>query len=417
MKVLLVSHAHPAFSIGGVEVASYTLFEALRQTPGVESHYLAGASPPLARHSDSPLMKLGRGPDETLYWQDDFDLFYLSKNNKTEHIDYLEPFLIDLAPDVVHVHHVLSFGIELIWSIRRALPKARIVMTLHEYLAICANNGQMVKTRDQKLCHRSSPWDCGACFPKAGPGNMMRRKLLITRAFEMVDRFICPSRFLLERYVEWGLPRSKMTVIENGLAQGPTAPPRRLPEPNAPRDRFGFFGQLNPYKGIKVLLDAVKLIPQTAWSAQGGVTIHGGGLERQPESFQREVHELLSKAGSRVRYAGPYVNSDLPKLFRDIDWTIVPSTWWENSPVIIQESFYHRRPVICSNIGGMTEKVHNTVDGIYFIVGQPHDLARCMLRAMNELHSWKSLQENIAPPRPIEFLCTRHIECYSLHNN
>jgi len=393
VKVLIVSHAHPAFSIGGVEVASYTLFDELRRTPGVQAHYLAGASPPLARHID-----FGRGPDETLYWQNDYELFFLSKNNKAEHLDYLEPFLSDLAPDIVHIHHILSFGVELIWSIRRALPRAAIVMTIHEYLAICANNGQMVKTRDATLCDKSSPWDCGACFPKAGPGNMARRKLLITRALEMVDQFICPSRFLLERYVDWGLPRNKMIVIENSLASAPPAPLRRLKEPNAPRDRFGFFGQLNPYKGVKVLLDAVKLIPNTEWSAEGGVTIHGGGLERQPESFQREMREMLSKAGPRVRYAGPYSNIELPKLMRDVDWTVVPSTWWENSPVVIQEAFRHKRPVICSNIGGMAEKVRHSVDGLHFDVGRPASLARCMSHAMRDATLWQRLSSGIKEP-------------------
>ena len=41
----------------------------------------------------------------------------------------------------------------------------------------------------------------------------------------------------------------------------------------------------------------------------------------------------------------------------EIDWVVVPSRWWENSPLVIQEAFMHGRPVICSGIGGMAEKV------------------------------------------------------------
>ena len=40
-----------------------------------------------------------------------------------------------------------------------------------------------------------------------------------------------------------------------------------------------------------------------------------------------------------------------------VDWVVVPSIWWENSPLVIQEAFGYGRPVICSDIGGMAEKV------------------------------------------------------------
>ena len=53
----------------------------------------------------------------------------------------------------------------------------------------------------------------------------------------------------------------------------------------------------------------------------------------------------------------------------EIDWVVVPSIWWENSPLVIQEAFLHGRPVICSDIGGMAEKVRHGVDGLHFRVG------------------------------------------------
>ena len=36
----------------------------------------------------------------------------------------------------------------------------------------------------------------------------------------------------------------------------------------------------------------------------------------------------------------------------------------------------HGRPVICSDIGGMAEKVTDGVDGLHFRGGDPEDLAR-----------------------------------------
>jgi glycosyltransferase involved in cell wall biosynthesis len=54
---------------------------------------------------------------------------------------------------------------------------------------------------------------------------------------------------------------------------------------------------------------------------------------------------------------------------------LVPSIWWENSPVVIQEALRNKRPVICSDIGGMAEKVRDGLDGFHFPVGNSIALA------------------------------------------
>ena len=77
-------------------------------------------------------------------------------------------------------------------------------------------------------------------------------------------------------------------------------------------------------------------------------------------------------------------------------YVITPSIWWENAPLVIQEAFQQRRPVICSDIGGMAEAVTNGHDGLHFRAGDPVDLARSMRRAINETGLWECLSSNIA---------------------
>jgi glycosyltransferase involved in cell wall biosynthesis len=57
------------------------------------------------------------------------------------------------------------------------------------------------------------------------------------------------------------------------------------------------------------------------------------------------------------------------------DWVVIPSIWWENSPVVIQEAALAGRPVLCSRIGGMAEKVQDGVTGLHFEAGSVADLA------------------------------------------
>ncbi len=40
-----------------------------------------------------------------------------------------------------------------------------------------------------------------------------------------------------------------------------------------------------------------------------------------------------------------------------MDWVVTPSIWWENAPLVIDEAFAQKRPVIASDMGGMAESV------------------------------------------------------------
>ncbi len=89
-------------------------------------------------------------------------------------------------------------------------------------------------------------------------------------------------------------------------------------------------------------------------------------------------------------------------LWRAVDWVVVPSIWWENSPLVIQEAFAHGRPVICSDIGGMAEKVTDLVDGLHFRAGDPLSLADTIAAATSMPGLWDQLSGGIAPVHSLE---------------
>ena len=395
MRVLVISHGHPAFSIGGAEVASHTLFRALNASPGVEAFFLSRAAPPMRRHAATPLMSLRQGEREVFLHTEVWDEFWLSNGGLGDLEGAFAAYLAHVRPDVVHFHHVIGLGLEAVALVRRLLPAARLVITFHEYLPICLNHGQMVKTGRFALCHAASPAACSGCFPQHSPAEMFGRERHVKDHLLLADAFVSPSRFLVDRYVAWGLPAARFHVIENGL-DGVPVPPRALP-PGGRRDRFGFFGQVTEFKGLHVLLDAVARVPDAVWG-DATLNVFGGNLEFQPEGFRTRFAALMERAGRRARFHGPYRPEDLPRLMAGVDWTVVPSIWWENSPVVIQEAFLHRRPPITSDIGGMAEKITDGKDGLHFRVGSPEDLVDRLTRALTEPGLWDRLAA--AAPRP-----------------
>jgi len=120
----------------------------------------------------------------------------------------------------------------------------------------------------------------------------------------------------------------------------------------------------------------------------------------------------VASAGRRVRFFGSYKSAELPRLMRDIDWVVVPSTWWENSPVVIQEAFLHGRPLITSDIGGMAEKVRHNVNGLHFRAGSAESLVDRMVEALRNREVWDRLRARI--PQPISHIAAaeQHLALY-----
>ncbi|MFO1188198.1 MAG: glycosyltransferase family 4 protein [Alphaproteobacteria bacterium] len=411
MRVLILSHGHPSFSIGGGEVASYNLHQGLNDLPDCESHYLARVGPPVKPHAGTPFLSLRQKARETLYYTNDYDYFRLSNRNVESLARDFSRYLRDVKPDIVHFHHILGYGVEAIHAVRRVVPKAAIVLTLHEYLSICNNHGQMVKLNGGQLCSRASPAECNGCFPNISAASFMKRELFLKSFYDQVDMFVSPSRFLVERYADWGLPRERLQMLENGLEIGEIAPPRPV-GPGGRRNRFAYFGQLNQFKGIRVLIEAVSRVPAKDWGSDSALYVFGGNIEKQPEAFQNEFRRYVQAAGRRVRFFGSYQAQDLPRLMQGIDWVVMPSTWWENSPVVIQEAYLHGRPLICSDIGGMAEKVKDGVTGLHFRAGSAESLVDRLVEVLRNPGLWDRLQGRIKRPLSAREAAMQHRALY-----
>ena len=335
-------------------------------------------SAPTSRASESripgtPFSSVNGDPNQYFVFTETehFDFFTLTSRDKSLYSQHLTNFLLAHRPDVVHLQHTHFIGLDLLSQIRRVLPDAAIVYTLHEFLPICHRDGQMVRTFSSELCAEASPRRCHECFPEISEQSFFLRERFVKGQFENVDRFIAPSAQLMEKYLEWGIEPDRIEVEEYGRL----APPVRAPEPEQSKapGNIGFFGQLSHFKGAKVMLEAMSLLER--------------GRRRPPLAARREPRAADRGVPGRVRgdarrrsaaaspSAAPTTHSELPKLMADLHWVVVPSIWWENSPLVIQEAFFHRRPVICSDVGGMAEKVSDGVDGIHFRVGDAFSLA------------------------------------------
>lgn len=401
-KVLYICHNHPALYPGGAETYALELYHGVRESIDFEPILLARCGPSSSgkshAHPGTPFSMVNGDPNQYFIHANtaDFDFFTLTGRNKDLFTTHYRNFLRAHRPDVVHFQHTHFVGLDLIRETHNTLPDAPMLYTLHEFLPICHRHGQMVRTTSELRCAEESPRRCHECFPEFSAQDFFLRKKLIQSHLELINLFIAPSEFLMNQFIEWGIPKSKIICEEYGRSTKSSPIDSKVGE-SSQRNRFAFFGQLSRFKGIDLLVRAMQLLADDEVDAH--LSIHGDNLQFQPGEFQKELRALIEKSESHVTYAGPYAQSELSSRMADVDWVIVPSIWWENSPLVIQEAFRHSKPVICSDIGGMAEKVKHNVNGLHFQAGDVRHLARILRHAAEEGATlWPRLRNGIVEP-------------------
>ena len=419
LKVLQLSLWHPELVRGGAQQIAYETFKALQQTPGVEPTFLAAVdrSVPAFYKAGARITGFDGRPGEYLFLSQDYDYLWHKVANPLLVAAYAD-FLAELQPDVVHFHHFMLFGIDFLTVTRKVLPKAKIVFTFHEFLSICAADGQMLRKTDQSLCTKASSARCHQCLPDQGPEHYFLREAWFKRHLECADVYTVPSRFMIERYASWGLPLEKLVHVTNGqpdYASGAKA--LEGPAPKS-RNRFGFFGQLVDNKGVWVILEAVHKL-----RAQGftdfAVEINGDNLKYASEKRRHEfeaflaAERLLPPEQQIATYNGAYSVDQLEQRMSRVDWCLVPSVWWEIFGLVISEAWMFGKPVIASNVGGPQERVRHEKDGLLFNVADSTSLAQTIQRASVEEGLWGSLVKGIRPIANSQAMAAGYLKVYS----
>ena len=417
MKVLLISLYHPELVRGGAQQVCYELFRGLKSRDGIEPVLLAAVDPSFKAlyKSGAQITGFDGRENEFIFLSRDYDYVWHKVSSFALARSYVE-FLELVRPDIIHFHHFLLLGIDLLTLSRRVLPNVKIVLTFHEFLSICDANGHMLRRFDQSLCSQASPVRCHQCFPERDPESFFVREMWFKKHLSTVDAFTVPSRFMIERYVSWGLDRSKISHVTNGQPDYSKGQVQPL-DKRAKRNRFGFFGQFVDNKGVWVLLQAVQQLRAEGFR-DFVLELNGGNLQYASESRRVEIETFLTEENELpmseriVTSNGLYSVDQLPQRMARVDWCIVPSVWWEIFGLVISEAWMFKRPVIASNVGGPGERIVHDKDGLLFDVADASSLAQTIRRACTEKGLWERLVKGITPPATEETMVDQYLTVY-----
>jgi glycosyltransferase involved in cell wall biosynthesis len=405
VKLLYLSNGYPPRQRAGTEVYTASIASAFaRAGHQVEvvcsGEWNAGAQPfngvTHEQESGVALTRLNlnwtTGPDPNRYLYD---------NPETEAV--LNQYLEQSSPDLVHITSCYTLSASAIRAVKRhRLP---LVVTLTDFWFLCPR--VTLLRSDGALCDgRTTPWECLRCllaqarvyrwparvFPEAlleaaltwvsrQPTLSRRRgfrglaldvgqrKKRLRSLLEEADCLIAPSRFVANVYRENGV-QCDIQVVPYGhdIGWAKDLPSRPVTTPVT----FGFIGRITPAKGVHVLTEALRHL-----SAALPLQVDVWGDVRQEPDYVRTLPDLDGHH-PRLRFRGDFGRDQMAEVFSQIDILVVPSVWYENSPLVVHEAFAAGKPVIASKLGGLTEAVTHGVNGLVFEPGDARALGACL---------------------------------------
>lgn len=396
MRILQIVHSLAPLTQAGTEIYTYNLSLELSKNHDV---HIFSRTCDLRQEEYAITRKASNGIEvyfinNTFKECNSFQMFY-----ENEAIDgKFATILSEINPDIVHIHHLVFLSTGLIKKIQEiGIP---IVFTLHDYWLMCPR--WHVLKKDYRSCEKFalSAFDgnCRNCLsemfsikrgakkaynfvkkilPEAlalwlkniylalcaplGKDNssiskLQQRTRQIRYLLDSVAVFLAPSEFIRNKYIEFGIPASKIQLSPYGLNTYLFNGPQKN---HSHKLRFAFIGTILPAKGPDILIKAFNRIKEQ--NAQ--LRIYGSlrsyvGFENYPHYLKRIVRN------KNIMFMGGFDNSQIASVFKEIDVLVVPSIWQENSPLVIQEATLAKTPVIASRIGGIPELVQDGVNGL-----------------------------------------------------
>lgn len=279
-----------------------------------------------------------------------------------EAVRKLERLLESFPADILHAHSVYH---HLSPSVLYAAKRAGIptVMTQHDLKLACPAykmlnaGGVCEKCRDGNLLNVLANRCIRDSFAASA---LVMVESAVHKAMKVypktVDRLLAPSRFYVEKLVEWGWDRERIRYVPNYVHATHFEPRFE------PGSYLLYFGRLAPEKGVGTLIEA-------AAAARRPLVIAGTG------PLEPELREQASRFGGDVSFVGYRSGNDLHVVIRDAFAVVLPSEWYENAPMSVLEAFALGKPVIGARMGGIPELIDDGITGFTFRSGDAADLA------------------------------------------
>lgn len=284
------------------------------------------------------------------------------------------------APDVVHIHNLYPLISPAILPVikKMGIP---MVMTIHNYRLLCPNGLFYTKGAICEKCTgMAKEFHCitnnceGSIFKSTGYAlrNFWARKKKYY--LDHVDAFLCLTQFQKNKMIINGYPVYKCKVLPSFYSKEIKDIEYNIQN----RKYVAFVGRISPEKGIPLLLQVARNLPEIAFQIAGNA---------RPDYLDQ------LNIPKNVIFKGMLNEENLTTLYSNARFLVMTSSCYEGFPMVLLEAMGHKLPVIAPNLAGNPEILEENVNGLLFQPGSERSLKAVIKKLWNDQELSKKLSK------------------------
>lgn len=269
--------------------------------------------------------------------------------------DGLRRYLRSERPDMLFLHNATFTG----EMLSVAADAVAVVPFVHDFRPVCMRVSKVFPI-SRRNCDRALGPGCLLHLCSLGPPrggshlvswNSLTAKLAERAVHLRMDAAMVASHFMRDLLLRNGFAAER--VVVNPLFS--PSPPPDVPPPLPTPGRLLYVGQIQQFKGLPVLLEALRRLP-----ADVGLDVAGDG------PWRGRCETLAAERGlaGRVRFHGWVPRDRLPALMASASAVVMPSVWNEPFGLAGVEAMAYARPVVAFDVGGVREWLRPGETGI-----------------------------------------------------
>jgi glycosyltransferase involved in cell wall biosynthesis len=226
-----------------------------------------------------------------------------------------------------------------------------------------------------------------------GAGHRRFRSLM-----QKVDHVIAVCSWVREALLINGVPQCKLTLCRQGLVGFSWN--RDLASIGRTRDSsalcLGYFGRLHPTKGVDILVEAMRRVPDLAVRLE----IYGV-QQRGSETYVAQL-ERAAAVDQRIMLRPALHAEAVIEAMSRCNLVTVPSRGLETGPLVVLEAFAAGTPVLGARLGGISELVTDNIDGVLLDADEPNVWATAIGALARDCDRIERLRAGIRAPRTMD---------------
>lgn len=238
----------------------------------------------------------------------------------------------------------------------------------------------------------------GVKAPAAIQATLARPELLKNSANSLA-KILVPTKLMHDIFVENGINSQLIKHVPFGIDTSKLNN-HQVKKPSSVL-RIGYIGTFFEHKGVDLLLKAFLELP-TNLAAVAQLKLYGD-VNQFPQYVDtlRSLVATAGRAGENVSFLGTFPNDQLGSVMEEIDVLVVPSRWYENTPLVMQSALATKTPLIVTDLGGMSELVNHGENGLLFKLNDYHSLLQQLTAVLEDRDLLNKFASNIRPERTV----------------